>query len=208
MKRFIGYFFGTVFRPNRAFAALQSDPKRFSKGLRAILTPGILFMITAGMLAVGGALVAAPPILPLAGENYYVFQVFFALPVFLAGWLLAASFARVFGRWRKGEASYGGAVAALGFAFGVPALAAWVPQAVFAALTLLGMGQDEFMDLTAGPGPQRTIAFGLQGLVALWTVVLSAAAVRSGLKLPWPKAIPVGLLTAAVFIAFLLVFIR
>ena len=99
-------------------------------------------------------------------------------------------------------------MAALGFALGIPALAAWVPQAVFAALTLLGMGQDEFMDLTARPGPQRTIAFGVQGLVAVWTIVLSAAAVRAGLKLRWAKAIPVGLLTAAVFIAFLLVFIR
>jgi hypothetical protein len=208
MKRFFGFFFGTVFRPNRAFASLQSNPSRLSKGFRAVLAPGLLFAVTAGLLAVGGALVAGPPVLPLAGENYYFYQIFFAVPVFLAGWLLAGSFARVFGRWRKGPASYGGTLAALGFAFGLPALAAWVPQAVFAALTMLGMGQEEFMDLTAQPGLQRTIAFGVQGLVAVWTVFLSAAAVRAGLKLRWAKAIPVGLLTAAVFIAFLLVFIR
>ncbi len=208
MKRFFGFFFGTVFRPNHAFAALQSDPKRFSKGFRAILTSGFLFTLTAGLLAVGGAQVVAPPILPLGVENYYVYQVFFALPVFLAGWILAGSFARVFGRWKKRTASYPGTLAALGFAFGVPALAAWVPQAVFAALTLLGLGQDEFMDLTARPGLQRTIAFAVQGLVAVWTIFLSAAAVRAGLRLRWAKAIPLGFLTAALFLAFVLVFIR
>ena len=208
MKRFFGFFFGTVFRPNTAFAALQSDPRRFSKGFRAVLAPGILFAVTAGLLAVGGAQVAAPPVLPLAGENYYFFQIFFALPVFLVGWILAGSFARVFGRWRKGSGSYRGTLAALGFAFGVPALAAWVPQAVFAALTLLEMRQDEFMDMTAQPGLQRTIAFAMQGLVAVWTIFLSAAAVRAGLKLHWAKALPVGLLTAALFLAFILVFIR
>lgn len=208
MKKFVGFFFGTVFRPNRAFAALQSDPKRASKGFRAVFIPGFLFAVTAGLLAFGGALVAAPPLLPLAGVNYYFYQMIFALPVFLLGWVLTAAFARAFGRWRGGTSSFKGTLAALGFAFGVPALAAWIPQAVFAALTLLGMGQDEFMDLTAQPGLQRTIAFAVQGLVAVWTVFLSAAAVRAGLRLRWPKALPVGLLTAAVFLGFLLVFIR
>jgi hypothetical protein len=208
MKRFAGFFFGTVFRPNRAFAALQNDPKRVAKGFRAVFMPGFLFAVTAGLLAFGGALIVAPPLLPLAGVNYYFYQMFFALPVFLLGWALATAFARAFGKWRGGGASYKGTLAALGFAFGLPALAAWIPQAVFAALTLLGMGQDEFMDLTARPGLQRTIAFGVQGLVAVWTVFLSAAAVRAGLRLRWAKALPVGLLTAAAFLGFLLVFIR
>jgi len=208
MKRFIGFFFGTIFRPNYAFAALQADRRRLAKGVKAILVPGILFTITAGLLAVGGAIVTAPPILPLSGENYYVFQVFFTLPVFLAGWLLAGSIARVFGRWRHAKGTYRGTLAALGFAFGIPALAAWVPQTVFAVLTLLGMSQEEFMDLTAQPGLQRTLAFGVQGLVVVWTVFLSAAAVHASLKLRWLKAMPVGLLAAAVYLAALLVFIR
>jgi hypothetical protein len=208
MKSFIGYFAGAIFRPGRAFEALQSDPKRLSKGFRAIFVPGILFMITAGLLAFGGALVAAPAILPLAGENYYFYQIFFALPVFLLGWILAAAFARIFGRSGIRTATYKGTLAALGFAFGIPALVVWVPQAVFAALTLLGMGQEEFMDLTAQRGPQRTIAFAVQAAVVAWTVLLSVAAVRAGLKLRWWKALPVGLLTAACFLAFILIFIR
>jgi hypothetical protein len=208
MKRFFGFFFGTVFVPARAFTTLQTDRHALSKGLRAIVAVGVLFAVTSGMLAVGGALVAAPPLLTLSGENYYVYQTIFALPVFFMAWMLAGLFARAFGRWRHGHASLHGTLAALGFAFAIPALAAWIPQTVFAVLTLLGMTQEEFMDLTAQPGIQRTMAFAVQGLVVVWTLSLSAVAVRAGLRLRWAKAVPLGILTGALFLGCVLVFIR
>jgi hypothetical protein len=149
MKSFIRYFGGTIVRPFSTFESLQSDPKGFAKGTRAIFIPAVLFTITAGLLAFGGALPPASAVLPLGGENYYFYQIFFALPVLLASWAVASVIARLFGRWGKGTGSLRGTLAALGFAFGLPALAAWVGQAVFAGLILSGMSQEEFMELTA-----------------------------------------------------------
>lgn len=203
MKSFIRYFGGTIVRPFSTFESLRSDPKGFAKGLRAILIPAVLFTITSGLLAVGGALLPGPAFLPLGGENYYFYQIFFALPVLLAGWAVAAAAARLFGRWRGAAGALRGTLAALGFAFGLPALVAWTGQAVFAGLILAGMSQEEFMDLTAGPGPARTIAFVGQAFVVAWMLLLSVAAVRAGLRIRW-KAIPVGILAAAIFLAAVL----
>jgi len=207
MKSFIRYFSGTVVRPFSTLASLQSDPKGFAKGFRAIFFPAVLFTITSGLLAVGGAILPAPAVLPLGGVNYYFYQIFFALPVILAGWAVASAAARLFGRWRKGRGTLRGTLAALGFAFGLPALAAWTGQAVFAGLILAGMSQEEFMELTAGPGPLRTIAFAGQAFVVAWMLLLSIAAVRAGLRIRW-KAIPVGVLAAAIFLAAVLVCLR
>ncbi len=208
MKSFIRYFGGTVVRPFSTFTSLRSDRKGFVTGFRAILIPSVLFTITAGLLAVGGALLPAPAVLPLGGVNYYFYQIFFALPVLLAGWALAAAVVRLFGSWRrKGKGAFQGTLAGLGFAFGLPALAAWIGQAVFAVLILAGMSQEEFMDLTAGPGLARMIAFAGQAFVIAWMLFLSVAAVRAGLKIRW-KAIPVGILAAAIFLAGVLVCLR
>ena len=207
MKSFIRYFGGTIFRPFCTFESLQSDPKSFVKGLRAILVPAVLFTITAGLLAYGGAILTAPAVLPLGGENYYFYQIFFALPVMLAGWAVAAAIARLFGRRRKGTSSLRGTLAALGFAFGLPALAAWIGQAVFAGLILAGMRQEEFMELTARPGTLRTVAFAGQAFVVVWLIYLSVAAVHAGLKIRL-RAIPVGILAAAIFLGAVLVCLR
>jgi hypothetical protein len=207
MKSFIRYFGGTVVRPFSTFESLPSDPKGFAKGFRAILIPAVLFTITSGLLAVGGALLPAPAVLPLGGENYYFYQIFFALPVLLAAWAVAAVVARLLGSRRRGTGTLRGTLAALGFAFGLPALAAWIGQAIFAALILAGMSQEEFMELTAAPGPARTVAFAGQAFIAAWILLLSVAAVRAGLKIRW-KAIPVGILAAAIFLASVLICLR
>jgi hypothetical protein len=207
MRSFIHYFSRTLVRPFSTFESLQSDPKGFAKGFRAILIPAVLFTITAGLLAVGGAVLPAPAILLLGGVNYYFYQIFFALPVVLAGWAVAAAVARLFGRWRRGTGALRGTLAALGFAFGLPALAAWMGQAVFAGFILAGMSQEEFMDLTAGAGPLRIAAFAGQAFVVAWMLLLSVAAVRAGLRIRW-KAIPVGILAAAIFLAAVVICLR
>jgi hypothetical protein len=207
MRSFVRYFGGTIVRPFSTFESLQSDPKGLAKGFRAIFIPAVLFTITSGLLAVGGALLPAPALIPLGSENYYFYQIFFALPVLLAGWAVAAAVVRPFGRRRGRTGALRGTLAALGFAFGLPALAAWTGQGIFAGLLLAGMSQEEFMDLTAGIGPVRTIAFAGQAFLVAWMLLLSVAAVRAGLRIRW-KAVPVGILAAAVFLGAVLACLR
>jgi len=208
MKSFWQYLGGTLFAPGRTFHALQTDPKKISKGFKAVLLIGILYTATVAMLAAGGALITAPAVLAISPQNYYFFEIFFALPVSLAGWILAAGFARLLGIWGGGGGSFEGTLAALGLAVTVPMFVAWIPEAFFAVLLLLGMAQEEFMDLTAGSGFLQMIGWAYQIIAVLWMLVLVILAVGISQKLKPFRAVFIGSLTLILFMAVMLIFIR
>ena len=208
MKSFWAYFGGTIFSPRRAFQALQSDPKKISKGFKAILLIGILYTITVALLAAGGALITAPAVIAISAENYYFCEIFFALPVVAAGWILAAGFARLLSVWGRGSGSFEGTLAALGFAVTVPMFVTWIPETVFAVLLLLGMTQTEFMDLMAQPGFLQIFGWAYQIAAVSWMLILVMVAVGVSQKLKWRRAVLIGLLTTVLFMAVMLVFIR
>jgi hypothetical protein len=207
MARVLSYFGRAIFRPRRTFERLQTEPHRFTKGLKAVVLVGILYALAAGALAAGGALVVAPALLPLPPQNYYVYEIVFALPVFVLAWILAAVTAQFLGLFGSGG-RFSATLGSLGVAFALPALLMWLPMAAFGVLLLLGMGQTEFMDHFAGPGFWRFAAWAYQALAALWLIVLvtKAVAVCRGFK--GPLALAAGTLTAAVFLAVVIVFIR
>lgn len=208
MKSLWRYLGGTLFHPGRTFQALQSDPKMVSKGFKAILLIGILYTLTVAMLAAGGALITAPAVIAISAENYYFFEMFFALPVVAAGWILAAGFARLLSKSGKGSGSFEGTLAALGFAVTVPMFVTWIPETIFAALLLLGMTQEEFMDLMAQPGFFQIFGWAYQIAAVAWMLVLVMIAVGISQKLKWGRAVLVGLLTTVLFMTVMLIFIR
>jgi hypothetical protein len=198
---------GTIIHPGRTFKALSSGPRPLFSGLKVVLAGGFLYALAAAGLAVSGALVTAPAVLPLAPENYYFWEMIFALPVFVLAWL-AAGLAGGLGGLGRASGSFKGYLAALGPALVVPTLLAWIPQAVLAVLLLLGRRQDEVMEWTAHPGIIQTAGLACQILAVVWMVFLNAAAARSGRGLGPVRSAGVGFLTTAVFLAALAVFIR
>jgi len=208
MKSFWAYLGGTIVAPGRTFRALQSDPKMVSKGFKAILLIGGLYIITVALLAAGGALITAPAALAISAENYYFFEVFFALPVCVAGWILAAAAARLMSRWGRGSGTFEGTLAALGFAVTVPMFLTWATETVFAVLLVLGMSQEEFMDLIAQSKFLQVFGWAYQIAAISWMLLLTMIAVGVSQKLTWWRAVVVGLLTTIVFMAVMLVFIR
>jgi hypothetical protein len=208
MKSLWRYLGGTIIRPLPVFRDLEDEPKKVSKAFRAMLLVGILYTITVAMLAAGGALITAPAFIKLSPENYYFYEMFFVLPVFILGWILAAGFAHLLSRWAKGNGTYEGTLSALGLALSVPFFLTWIPETAFAILLLLGMKQEEFMELTAQPGLWQFLGFAYQGVAAAWMLVLFILAVAASQRLRWWRALLVGSLSAVLFIAFILVFIR
>lgn len=208
MASFWRYFGGTVVRPVRTFAALQTDPRQVAMGVRAMLFIGVLYTITVAILAAGGALISAPAFLMLPPENYYFYEIFFAGPVLFLGWLMAAGLARILGRPRRGMGSFEGTLAALGFAVSVPFLITWVVETAFAVFLLLGGSQQAFMELSAQPGAVQTLVIGYQLVAVAWLLILIVLAVRTGLKTGWGRAILVGAVTTLVLVGLMVVFIR
>ena len=198
---------GTILHPGRTFKAIASGPRPLSAGLKAVLTAGILCALAAAGLAVSGALVTAPAVLKLAPENYYFWEMLFALPVCVLAWLAAGFAGGLAGRGR-GSGSFKGYLAALGPALALPTLLAWIPQAVLAVLLLFGRRQAEVMEWTAHPGIVQTVGLGCQLLTVVWMIFLAAAAARSARGLGPARSAAAGFLTAAVFLAVLIVFIR
>jgi hypothetical protein len=198
---------GTIIHPGRTFAAVSSGPRPSAAGLKALLAVGALYALTAAGLAVCGALVTAPAVLKLVPENYYFWEMIFALPVFVLAWL-AAGFSAGLVSLGKGAGSFKGFLSALGLALSVPTLLAWIPQAVLAVLLLLGRKQEEVMEWTAHPGIVQTAGLLCLLLAAAWMFVLAASAARSARGLGPLRAAAVGLVATLIFLAGLLVFIR
>ncbi|MDP2914895.1 MAG: YIP1 family protein [Candidatus Aminicenantes bacterium] len=208
MKSLWRYLGGTITSPVRTFQTLRSDPKKISKGFKAILLMGVLYTVTVALLTAGGALITAPAVISISSENYYFFEIFFALPVVAAGWILAAGFARLLSRWGRGDGTFEDTLAALGFAMTVPMFVTWIPETVFAVLLLLGMKQEEFMELLEQPGFLQIFAFSSQIVAVVWMLVLIMIAVGVSQKLKWGRAVLVGFLTTVLFMAVMLIFIR
>jgi len=208
MKNFCRYLGGTAFSPSATFHALKADPKRVSKSFKAILLIGVLYTVTVVMLAAAGALITAPSFLALSPENYYFCEMFFALPVMVLAWILAAGFIQLLSRWGKGSGTFEGTLAALGFAVTVPFFLTWIPETAFAVLLHLGMKQEEFMELWTRPGILQTFALAYQIAAAVWVFALITIAVGVSQRMKWRRAVPIGFLTTILFLAVLLVFIR
>ncbi len=199
MASFIYYLGAAAVVPGRAFRRLDREPKKFVKGLRVIVFIGLLYAISAAGLAAAGALLPAPVFLPLSPHNYYFFEMFFALPVFCAAWLIGAGGGNILARILGGRGSAKTAAGAWAFAFAVPAFLLWLPHAVFSGFLTLGMSQKEFMSYTADPGIWRTGFFAYQGLALLLLIVGSVKAASVGRALKLVPAVLSGLFAAGLF---------
>jgi len=203
-----GYLAGTVVHPRRTFDRLRDDPGKVSRGFKAMLLIGLLYTATVAALAASGALPAAPPFLRIAEMNYYFYEIFFALPVFLAGWVFAAGFAVLISGRGTGGGGFEDTLAAFGLAIAVPSFVTWLPETVFAGYLLSGGSQAAFMDRTAEPGFWQAFIWGYQIVFFVWMVSLLAVAVAASRRVRWPRAILTAILTGFVFLAFVAVFIR
>ena len=200
---------GTIFRPVKTFKALVLEPRALSKGVRALLLIGVLYTLTVAGLALAGASVFAPPFLSLPADEYYIFEVFFAIPVFLLGWMAAGGLAYLLSRGRgESRGSYEGLLAALALAITVPSFVTWIPETVLTIVLLLGANQGEVMEYTARPGFWQMFVIAYQTAAGLWMLVLAGAAVRAVRGVKRTRAAVVSLATILVFLCLMIVFIR
>ncbi len=208
MASLITYLGAAAIVPGRAFRRLDREPKRVVKGLRAMIIVGVLFAVSAAGLAAAGALLPAPVVLPLPSHNYYFFEMFFALPVFLAAWLVGAGGGNLLASVLGGRGQAKTATGAWGIAFAVPSLLMWIPHAVFSGFLILGMSQREFMSYTAAPGIWKTGFFAYQGLALLLLLVGSIKAASVGRNLKPLPAFLTGLFAAGLFALLIGISIR
>ena len=209
MNTFWSYWGGVIVRPRSTFTLLNTDPNGLKQGTRAILFMGILYSLTVAGLAAAGADISSPPWLAIPAEDYYFWQIFYALPVILLGWILASGVIQLLSRGFHGQGSFEKNLAATGFSLVVPMLVTWIPETVATILFLAGtITQKEWMETITRPGFWKTFADLYQYVAIGWMLLLTPLAIAVVQKIRWWQAILIGFLTLGIFMTLMLIFIR
>lgn len=175
---------------------------------RAALALGLAafaYALTSLILALAGAVPAAPVVAGLDADNYYAYQVLFILPLVLGVWVLSSGVLLALGT--KG-CHRSDVLAKASRAWGRPLLLAWAPSAVEALFAALGMGQQEWVDILSKPGLWQTLYLAVYAAAGAWTVAGFVGVARSVHKRSWPTAALTGTAAAAVALGLYVLFVR
>ena len=166
---------------------------------------GLAYALTSALLALAGAVPAAPVIAGADVDNYYAWQIVFILPLVFSVWVLSSGVLLALGT----RGVHRSDVLAKAFrAWGGPLLLAWVPSAVEAVFAALGMGQAEWVGILSEPGIWQTLYVAFYAAAGAWAVSNFVRTARSIHKRSWPAAIMTGLAAAAVAIGAYALLVR
>ena len=198
---------GTALVPARTFRRWLEKPKPLGRALWTVAGTGVLYALTSLGLAVSGAVPLVPPFFRLPDGNYYFWQMIFVGPGFLLTWIAASGLLRLFGPGKGPRKLLREAASLAGPSLAVPLLAAWLPQAVQAVLMVLGMNQEEFVEIVSEPGIWQVLHVGSYAIACVWAILLFTRAARLSQSAGRWKSIIAGVLTAAMtgisFVLFL-----
>lgn len=204
-SRLLKYLVIPVYRPNKRIRQLRDDDDRLAYGMIALLMIGLLYTFTVWIGYMNGFGAALPPALNIPAEEYYFWEIFFAMPVFILAVILYAGTARLVAAAFGGKGSFEVHFAVLAVAVLIPSLLTmWLPE------TLLFAFFPESQKLIARGEPVFHPAFDIprQVIGGLWPLALATLGIRRSEKISWPASILTGLVAMIVYLAFILVFIR
>jgi len=206
---FWSYLLGTAVRPRDTFDRLVADPGRLARGLKAVLLIGVLYTLTVIGLAIVKAEIMAPAWISIPADEYYFWEVFFAMPVVFLGWILAAGVAQLLSKWFRGSGTFEGTLAVLAFAVTIPTFVTWIPETTGTILMLAGaMTHGDWVEATSRPGFWQVFGLAYQLIAVAWYVVLFPIAIAQAQRLRWRQSVAVGIPTLAVFGLLMFTFIR
>jgi hypothetical protein len=210
MTCFAYYAAGAAYAPLKTMQRLLGEPRALLASARAVGFVGILYALTSIILALGGAVPLAPVFIGLRPENYYVWQMIFVIPCVLLAWGLTAGV--ILGprnRWR-GRAAVEKTLALTGVALAGSLFIAWVPTAIETVFMVIGMGQEELVELLSRPGGWQVLYVGFYILAGMAAAVLLTLAAGEGClpKAGRGKTGAVGIAAAVMAAVIFIMFIR
>ncbi len=199
MNRTLRYLGGLFLQPRKTLQSLHHDPQRIGFGflgvliLAAVYFAGISVSIALNVMHLPKYLVINIPV-----EQYYGYERFFVLPVGLAGVILAAGVIRLAAQWMKGQGSYEGLFALLGFGMMVNGVVMGIPDLIISLLIKMSLLP-----------PRNWNDVGLHiYLATLWYLLLTILSVKEVERLSWGRSILIGLIGFAVNGMVSYIFIR
>lgn len=196
----------SLLAPGRAFRKLTGLKRPLRRALLLVVVCGLAYALTSLLLGAAGAIPMAGVFLPVEVENYYFWQMIFALPAVLFTWAGASLVLRLADRPER--TSFRETLSQAGLAVAAPLFLAWIPSAVEAVLMTLGMGQEEYVGIISPPGVWQSLYISVYCLAVLYLLVLMTTAAWKGGKSARARRLSAGLAAAFFAAAVFILLIR
>jgi hypothetical protein len=198
-----------VVKPFKGFESLSRDKNCLKTGFITILFIGILYTITVIGLAIAKMPAIAPSALNITAENYYFYEAFFTLPLFLLLWLAVSGFVYLVALLLKAKTTFEKTAGSMAMALALPGFITWGVETVICGLLLAGMlAPAQWVEAVTKPGPANTFAIIYQLLAVGWYFILYPAAVIKSTGLKPAAGIPLALTAFIITAGVMGLFVR
>jgi hypothetical protein len=199
------YFFLPIFRPSRQIHRLYQERAMLGYSLVIYLFLGVIYTVTVQIAYVRGFGAMVDPFLKIPAEDYYFWQRFFQIPLFLTTVVVFAGTGRLLAAAFKGSGSFEKIFALCCVAMTFPMfLTMWLPETV---LFLIGTYSRQ-IELAEQSLLRNLIDTVRQIAGIVWPMVIICIGITISEKMKW---IPAAIVTVGAMIptaALMVIFIR
>jgi len=180
--------------PRAVIHGLAHDKRAALIGFRHVLTLAVLWEGAVVLWALGGAVVTLPAFLKIPVDRYYLYQLIFMIPMFLATWILAAGIGYLLSKPFGGEGSFDTVLGGFGLTTAVSGYFALIPDYVQGVLWTTGwVPFAEYQEITSRGFPAAVVwAYLLAWLFA--HLALYSATIYHGQRISLPKSVLVAVI--------------
>lgn len=177
MLTFVRYSANLFVRPRVTLRAMLIDPRRVTFGFLGLITLTAIYLLNISVLIAKGLHPTEPLVLRIPREQYYVYELFFLLPVVIGGAILQAGVARLLARWWGGQSCFEDLFALFGLNHIVLAIVMGLPDLAIYILA---------PDIRGGLGPHILVG-------TLWYFLLTILSVKEAERISWSQSIVVAI---------------
>ena len=199
VARAIKYWLKAIIKPREVVEELKADPHKVLISFWITFLFAALYSLTAILLFLFQRPIKFPPWVPVAPENYYLYQTFWTIPWGLATWIMISGISHLLAIAGKKDFynyKFEDALAVCAIGFVVPwTIFTWLPETFLAPF--FGVFWPLWLDMV------RVSVFPV-----IWQILLIAVGLRKTHNVFWFKGVAIGLLTVVVFFFMFLAFMR
>ncbi len=204
-KQFVAYAWGTLIRPRATFEKLLSDPAALAYGTMAVLAVGACYTISQFIGYLNGFGACTLPFLPISAKDYYYYQTFFTLPVFLLTTLVYAAVAQFLSAFFAGKGKFEECVAMAGFGLYVTIVPLMlVPETIMFIFSL----HSPTLPLCGSLGIDPTLDLMRQVGAGVWQFVVTTIGLKTVQRFSWIRTLVIGLVSFSMYEAVFWAYIR
>jgi hypothetical protein len=205
LSKFLYYFFLPIYKPGENLRKLTRDEHKIAYGFWIYFLLGALYTFTVYIGWRNGFGAVTESFIKIPAEEYYFYQTFYQIPIFIFGGILLAGTARLVATIFKGEGTYENLFAISAVALTFPMfLLLWLPETllmvVFPDQRLTPLGGFDIFPLWFD-NLRIILGFVWPLAIIVWGIVISE-------NVSWVKAVLITIVGAIPMVVLITVFIR